>query len=75
VAQAYLEYLYASAGQKIAAKNYYRPAKPELADAADIKRFPQVKLVTIDDPLFGGWAKAQPEHFGDGGTFDRITKR
>jgi sulfate transport system substrate-binding protein len=75
VAQAYLEYLYASAGQKIAAKNYYRPAKPELADPADIKRFPQVKLVTIDDPLFGGWAKAQPEHFGDGGTFDRITKR
>jgi sulfate transport system substrate-binding protein len=75
VAQAYLEYLYTGAGQKIAAKNYYRPAKPELADAADIKRFPQVKLVTIDDPLFGGWAKAQPEHFGDGGTFDRITKR
>ena len=26
--------------------------------------------VTIAD--FGGWKKAQPEHFGDGGTFDQI---
>jgi ABC-type sulfate transport system substrate-binding protein len=28
-------------------------------------------LVTIDKD-FGGWAKAQPEHFGDGGTFDQL---
>ena len=21
---------------------------------------------------FGGWSKAQPEHFGDGGIFDQI---
>ena len=27
-------------------------------------------LVTIED--FGGWVKAQPEHFGDGGIFDKI---
>jgi ABC-type sulfate transport system substrate-binding protein len=27
-------------------------------------------LVTIDD--FGGWSKAQPQHFGDGGIFDQI---
>jgi sulfate transport system substrate-binding protein len=31
-----------------------------------------VKLVSIDDPLFGGWAKAQPKHFDDGGIFDQI---
>ena len=27
-------------------------------------------FVSIDD--FGGWAKVQPEHFGDGGIFDQI---
>ena len=31
-----------------------------------------MKLVSIDDPLFGGWAKAQPKHFADGGIFDQI---
>lgn len=72
VAEAYLDYLYSDVGQKIAAKNYYRPFKPEAADPADIKRFPDVKLVTIND--FGGWKKAQPLYFGDGGIFDQIYK-
>ncbi|MCF1472142.1 MULTISPECIES: sulfate ABC transporter substrate-binding protein [Rhizobium/Agrobacterium group] len=70
VAKAYLDYLYSDAGQKIAAKHYYRPAKPELADPADLKRFPSVDLVTIED--FGGWAKVQPQFFADGGLFDQI---
>jgi len=70
VARAYLEYLYSDAGQKIAAKRYYRPAKPELVDPADLKRFPKVDLVTIED--FGGWAKVQPQFFADGGLFDQI---
>ncbi len=73
-AEAYLEYLYSAEGQTIAAKNYYRPAQPELARPEDVARFPKVKLLTIDDPLFGGWSKAQPEHFGDGGLFDQIYK-
>ena len=72
VSKAYLEYLYSETGQKLAAKNFYRPAKPELADPQDMKRFPKVDLVTIDD--FGGWAKAQPKYFGDGGIFDQIYK-
>ncbi|MBX9823874.1 MAG: sulfate ABC transporter substrate-binding protein [Xanthobacteraceae bacterium] len=75
IAQAYLEFLYAAEGQTIAAKNYYRPAKPELAKPEDVKRFPSIKLISIDDALFGGWAKAQPQHFGDGGVFDEIYKR
>jgi sulfate transport system substrate-binding protein len=74
-AKAYLEFLYSPEGQRIAAKNYYRVAKPELANPADIARFPQLKLVKIDDPMFGGWAKVQPEHFGDSGIFDQIFKR
>ncbi|SIQ17107.1 sulfate transport system substrate-binding protein [Rhizobium sp. RU20A] len=72
VAEAYLDYLYSDVGQKIAAKHYYRPFKPEAADAADIARFKDVKLATIDD--FGGWKEAQPKFFGDGGLFDQIYK-
>jgi len=71
VAEAYLNYLYSSEGQRIAAKHYYRPRHPEHAAKEDIARFPEVKLFTIDD-TFGGWVKAQPEHFGDGGVFDQI---
>jgi sulfate transport system substrate-binding protein len=72
VAEEYLNYLYSDVGQKIIAKNYYRPVKPEAADPQDLKRFVDVKLVTIDDAQFGGWAKVQPEHFADGGIFDQI---
>jgi sulfate/thiosulfate transport system substrate-binding protein len=72
VAEAYLQYLYSDVGQKIAAKHYYRPFKPEAADPADIKRFADVELVTIDE--FGGWKEAQPKYFGDGGLFDQIYK-
>lgn len=70
VATAYLQYLYSETGQNIAARNYYRPANPELVDPAELERFPEVELVTIDD--FGGWAHVQPTYFGDGGIFDQI---
>ena len=63
-ARAYLEYLYSAEGQTLAAKFHYRPAEPKLVDPALLKSIPQLKLVSIDDPLFGGWAKAQPYHFG-----------
>jgi sulfate/thiosulfate transport system substrate-binding protein len=75
IAEAYLEYLYSPEGQRLAAKYYYRPYQMEHADPEDAERFPEVKLVTIDDPIFGGWDKVQPEHFGDGGTFDQIYRR
>ncbi len=71
-AEAYLQYLYSEEGQNIAAKHFYRPSKPELVKPDLLKQLPDIKLVTIDDPIFGGWAKAQPEHFGDGGIFDQI---
>jgi sulfate transport system substrate-binding protein len=74
IAQAYLEYLYSDEGQKIIAKHYYRPSLPEKADREDLKRFLEAKLITIDDPLFGGWAKAGPKFFADGGIFDSIYK-
>ncbi len=73
VAEAYLNYLYSPTAQKIIARNFYRPFKPELADPADLARFPKVRLATIDE-TFGGWTKAQATHFADGGLFDQIYK-
>ncbi len=73
VAKAYLDFLYSPTGQKLAAKNYYRPTDESAADPADLARFVKVELVNIDKD-FGGWAEAQPKHFGDGGIFDQIYK-
>jgi sulfate/thiosulfate transport system substrate-binding protein len=72
VAEAYLKFLYTPEAQKLIAKRYYRPSDPSAADPKDLARFTDVKLVSIDDLLFGGWAKAQPKHFDDGGIFDQI---
>jgi sulfate transport system substrate-binding protein len=70
VAEAYLNYLYSDVGQNLAAKNFYRPAKPDVVDASLLQRFPELELATIAE--FGGWAEAQPKYFGDGGVFDQI---
>jgi sulfate/thiosulfate transport system substrate-binding protein len=74
VSEAYLNYLYSEEGQRLILKHHYRPAKPELVDQAELAKLPQLKLVSIDDPIFGGWAKAQPYHFDNGGIFDQIYK-
>ena len=73
LAQAYLEFLYTPQAQDIIGRNYYRPTDEKIA-AQHAERFPEVKLVRIDDAIFGGWQKAQQFHFGDGGTFDQIYK-
>ena len=72
VAEAYLKYWYTKQGQEIAARNSYRPRDSEIAKQYE-KSFAKVELFTIDD-VFGGWAKAQKEHFGEGGVFDQIYK-
>ena len=74
VSEAYLNYLYSEEGQKLVLKHHYRPSRPELVDAAELAKLPQLKLVSIDNPIFGGWAKAQTYHFDDGGVFDQIYK-
>ncbi len=73
VAQAYLEFLYTPAAQALIAKHFYRPRFQQHARAEDLARFKALELVTVDG-AFGGWAKAQPQHFGDGGTFDQLYK-
>jgi sulfate/thiosulfate transport system substrate-binding protein len=70
VATAYLKYLYSPEGQEIAAKNYYRPRLPEVAEKY-AKQFPKVEQFTVADQ-FGGWTKAQKTYFDDGGVFDQI---
>jgi sulfate/thiosulfate-binding protein len=69
IAEAYLKYLYSEEGQKIAAKNYYRPINKKIAAAAS--KLPKLKLFTLDE-VFGSWQKAQKTHFSDGGIFDQI---
>ena len=70
VAKAYLDYLYTPAGQEIIARNHYRPRNAAVA-AKYASAFPKMDLLTIDQD-FGGWAKAQPQHFADGAIFDTI---
>jgi sulfate/thiosulfate transport system substrate-binding protein len=74
VAEAYLNFLYTPEAQKLIAHHYYRPSDPKSADPKDLARFADVKLVAIDDPLFGGWTKAQAKHFAEGGVFDQLYK-
>ncbi len=73
VAEAYLKYLYTPEAQELAAKYYYRPVNMDIM-ALHKKRFPELELVTVDK-AFGGWAKAQADHFKDGAIFDQISKR
>ncbi|KIZ39883.1 MULTISPECIES: sulfate ABC transporter substrate-binding protein [Rhodopseudomonas] len=71
-AEAYLQYWYTPQAQEIAARNFYRPRDPAVA-AKYADTFAKVELFTIDEE-FGGWAKAQSEHFAQGGVFDKIYK-
>ena len=70
-AEAYLKYLYSPEAQKLAAKYFYRPVFPELADPADIARLIPLRLFRLDQ-VSGNWKKTQQVHFSDGGIFDRI---
>jgi len=70
LARAYLEFLYTDEGQRIGMRHYFRPQHTALlASRADL--FPPLELFTVDE-RFGGWSSAHRQHFGDGGSFDRI---
>jgi sulfate/thiosulfate transport system substrate-binding protein len=70
LAQAYLEFLYTSVGQELAAKNFYRPRIVEV-QLRYAEQFRPIDLFTVEE-LFGNWEQAQAEHFADGGVFDQI---
>lgn len=70
LAKAYLDFLYSTDGQRIAAERNHRVNDEAVAtEFAD--RFPAVRLVNIDE-AFGGWAKVAEEHFADGGLLDTV---
>ena len=69
-AEAYLDFLYTPAGQDIVARNFFRPSDAAVAERY-APQFPQLRLFTVD-AVFGGWARAQAEHFADGGIYDRL---
>ena len=71
VAEEYLKYLYSEEGQDIVGRNFYRPAVSQKAQAKYANQFAKLNLFTIDQ-AFGGWARADREHFADGGSFDQI---
>jgi sulfate transport system substrate-binding protein len=69
-AEAWLKFLWSDEAQEIAAKHQLRPRSPALL-AKYAKDFPKVNTFTIDE-VFGGWTKAQKEHFDDGAIYDQI---
>jgi sulfate/thiosulfate transport system substrate-binding protein len=71
LAEAYLNFLYAPEGQTLAAKHFYRPSNTKNVPEEYLKRFGKVELFTVND-VFGGWEKAQKEHFDKGGVYDQI---
>lgn len=70
LSKTYLDFLYSSEGQKIAAEFGHRVH--DAAVAAQYKdQFPEIRLVTVED-VFGGWAKVSEEHFAEGAILDSI---
>ena len=71
-AEAYLQHLYSDEAQRLIARHFFRPANPAAVPPDLLQHLPDITLVTIDDPIFGGWEKTQAEHFSNGGIFDQI---
>ena len=69
-AKSYLDFLYSADGQKILAENGNRVNDKAVADQFK-SQFPQVRLVTVED-VFGGWEKAQKDHFASGALLDQL---
>ncbi|MEY4765636.1 MAG: hypothetical protein RI907_2309 [Pseudomonadota bacterium] len=69
-AEAYLKYLWSDEGQTIAAKHHLRPRSEKVLSQFKAS-FPKVNAFTVAE-VFGGWGRANTEHFNDGGLYDQI---
>jgi sulfate/thiosulfate transport system substrate-binding protein len=69
-AEAYLKFLYTPEAQRIIAKHYHRPTRPEI-EAETRAQFPKIDLfpATACGP---NWDAINKRFFGEGGVFDRI---
>ncbi len=70
IAREYLKFLYSEPAQEIIAKHGYRPRSATALKKFQSK-FPKIELANFET-VFGSWAKAQKDHFADGGTFDKL---
>lgn len=70
VAEAYLRFLFGDAGQEIAARHHMRPRNAQVL-ARHAAAFPKVDAFTVA-AVFGGWTRAQREHFDAGAVYDQI---
>jgi len=70
IAKAYVKSLYSEAAQELIAKHGYRP-RSETVLKKYASKFPKLDLITVDSH-FGGWHKAQKDHFADKASFDQI---
>ena len=70
IAEEYLKYLYSPEAQELIAKRHYRPSDPTVLEkySAD---FPETTFFTVDE-IFGGWSRAQEEHFGEKGKYSQM---
>lgn len=73
VAEAYLQFLYTAEGQRIIARNYFRPT-----DEAILREyatnFPAIKTFTITD-FAADWDEANKKFFVEGGIFDQLFEK
>jgi sulfate transport system substrate-binding protein len=69
-ARAYLNFLYSTEGQAIAAKHNIRP-RNEAVLKQHAQAFKPIKLFTVEQ-YFGSLNEAQKVHFNDGGQFDKL---
>ncbi len=70
IAEEYLNYLYSPEAQELIAANHYRPYDEEVL-AKHKDDFQETKFFTVDE-VFGGWHRAQEEHFSEHGIFSKM---
>ncbi|MBA4147604.1 MAG: sulfate ABC transporter substrate-binding protein [Verrucomicrobia bacterium] len=71
-AEAYLELLYTPAGQEIAARHYFRPRDPVVAEKYK-SEFPELEMFTAEE-VFGTWENINKTHFAERALFDQISR-
>lgn len=69
-AEAYLQFLYTEAAQKIMARHFYRPSNDDVR-RRHADQFPPLQLFTIA-AVAADWQEAQQKFFADGGVFDQL---
>ena len=73
LAKEYLQHLYSEDAQRLLAGFNYR-VHNETVKAETSDRFPEVKLLSIDE-ITGGWENAMQTHFASGGKLDQLQRR